>query len=580
VLAYFMQWVKNLGFSQSAIHDMSDISGTKQGDIRNKISSVHQNQMAAEFLIHFISCIHARNDQDEPEDVGGPGTRSGGSVERMWPDEGKVVLTANKAYHVYADIEEEIVYVAFAKSESGYAQLLVYVGKQLRSAFGKHIDQTAPTHKTATDEILDDVDLERKFDALAYDPLMGFAHALCLPSRLYRVRTNGKAVLKKGLAAPQIEAASRDLCQRRTYIRTALATLGRASRPRKLSLWQMLFGYISLSMAIGRKAVTMYHSLGIGPSYATLKLGLKSDAVRATNNRFLDAQAKTWRSISHGDYQAVVDHYDHLHPNFALPYSGFHTAFGFDNHQRPSVHHTHWDPDRAFKVVVSATNAVWFIGEFVLNGRAWTPTNLLKEHLNHNKNPVSLEYKDFFVGGLEDESKREAYLEEISEERMAAAYQRVLSERIGELQREVDAENSGGSSSSSSGGSSGSSSSGGSSSRGGSSRGGSSTSPTDTTAAVDADDEEGRAGSGNVQRRPASANATDYPLILKELGTAQARSLVIANDITGKEVPDLKRFAQRWLDNKKKEGNQLVPGAMCDAVHQLLGLSPPPQVRY
>ena len=39
----------------------------------------------------------------------------------------------------------------------------------------------------------------------------------------------------------------------------------------------------------------------------------------------------------------------------------------------------------------------------------------------------------------------------------------------------------------------------------------------------------------------------------------------------------MRTYAERWLATRKKQGHLLIPGTpMCDQVHSLLGLPPPP----
>jgi hypothetical protein len=67
--------------------------------------------------------------------------------------------------------------------------------------------------------------------------------------------------------------------------------------------------------------------------------------------------------------------------------------------------------------------------------------------------------------------------------------------------------------------------------------------------------------------------------MLKDLGTHIRTGNAVASGIEGTTLQDLKLYAQRWLAKKKKDEHPLLPGTpMCDEVHELLGLAPPPPI--
>ena len=71
--------------------------------------------------------------------------------------------------------------------------------------------------------------------------------------------------------------------------------------------------------------------------------------------------------------------------------------------------------------------------------------------------------------------------------------------------------------------------------------------------------------------------AKDYKVLNADLNGMRDRggNQLTAN-IKGNGLQDLKTFAQRWLDSKKRTGHPLLPGTpMYNEVHEVLGLGCP-----
>ena len=88
----------------------------------------------------------------------------------------------------------------------------------------------------------------------------------------------------------------------------------------------------------------------------------------------------------------------------------------------------------------------------------------------------------------------------------------------------------------------------------------------------------GKRGSKQGKKKKKRQQRTsDFPAIIKDLEFALQQHHETANGVAGVSRPsDLKTYAGRWLQAKKKQGHPLIAGTpMCDQVHNLLGMPPP-----